>query len=254
MTSQHCTDIRRKWSKWIMTDTICQSAYYHTKIKDWPEGERPREKLLNHGPESLSDAELLAIFIGSGTRNVTALDLAKRMLIDHGEIKGLSSKNAMEISKMKGIGKARSARILAAFEVGRRLNQNDFGAKDKITCPEDIFRYYAPRLQHMEKEIFTLLLLNGNNRIKQEIQLTIGTLTASLVHPREVFKSAIDCLAAGIILMHNHPSGEPEPSSEDKNVTKQLLEASRIIGIPILDHIIIADQKYYSFADNGLIN
>lgn len=237
-----------------MSDTICQNTYYHTKIKDWPEGERPREKLLNHGPEVLSDAELIAIFIGSGTRKVTALDLARRMLIDYGNIRGLSSKSAAEICKLKGIGKARSARILAAFEIGRRLNQKEIDRKNKFTSPEDIFSYYAPRFQHLKKEIFTILLLDGKNRLMQEVQLTKGTLTASLVHPREVFKTAIDGLAAGIILMHNHPSGECNPSKEDEAVTRQLIEASHIVSIPILDHVIIAGDYYFSFADNGLIN
>lgn len=236
-----------------MAETIHESGYYHTKIKDWPEGERPREKLFSLGVSSLSDAELLAILIGSGTTKVTAVDLAKRMLIDFNGLNEIASKNSFELSKMKGIGLARSARIVAAFELGRRQNHKAVTKKIQFKSPEDIFQYYYPKVQNLKFEIFAILLLNGNNSLIQDIQITKGTLTSSLVHPREVFKTAIDNLAAAMILLHNHPSGEPSPSLEDKRITQQLLSASELLGIPILDHVIIAGNQFYSFAQKGLI-
>ncbi len=236
-----------------MADKIQESGYYHTKIKDWPHAERPREKLCEFGASHLSDAELLALLIGSGTKRVTALDLAKRMLIDSGHIENLASKNVIELTKMKGIGNARGARIAAAFELGRRQFRKRFENKIQFKSPDDIAAYYGPKVNSLKYEVFALLLLNGNNCLIQEVQLTKGTLTASLVHPREVFKAAIDYMAAALILIHNHPSGEPKPSDEDKKITRQLLAASELIGIPILDHVIISNNQYFSFTQKGLI-
>lgn len=236
-----------------MTETIQETGYYHTKIKDWPEGERPREKLFDLGAQALSDAELLAILIGAGTAKVTAVDLAKRLLIDAENLEALASKNVYELSKLKGIGPARAARIVATFELGRRQNSAPVHKKIQFKSPEDIVLYYRPKIRNLKYEVFALMLLNGNNGLIHDIQLTKGTLTSSLVHPREVFKAAIDYLAAAMILIHNHPSGEPNPSIEDKQITRQLVSASELIGIPILDHVIIAEDKFFSFAQKGLI-
>ncbi|HDQ44600.1 MAG TPA: JAB domain-containing protein [bacterium] len=237
-----------------MIDKIRETAYYHTKIKDWPEDERPREKLLACGPHALGDAELLALLIGSGTGGVTAVDVAKRMLIEHGDLSGMASATSGELSRMKGVGPARGARILAAFELGRRVEGGGRRIRIRIQAPGDVFRIYAPILGALRREVFKVLLLDSGNRLIRDVTVSEGILNASVVHPREVFKCAVDYLAAGIILSHNHPSGESCPSAEDKRITHQLVRAGEILGIPVLDHIIITPERYFSFSENKLLS
>ncbi len=236
-----------------MDGKICERTFYHTKIKEWPEDERPREKLIREGPSVLTDAELLALLVESGTGGVTAVDVAKRLLVEHRSIAELASKGLAELTRMKGIGPARGAKILAAFEIGRRVESDPGPKKIRITAPEDVAKVYSPSFRGVKKEFFKTILLDGKNQIIRDVTVSQGTLNASLVHPREVFKTAVDHLAAGIILMHNHPSGEASPSQEDRRVTEQILKASEIMGIPVLDHIIIAGNQFYSFAQEGLI-
>jgi len=224
---------------------------YHARITEWPESERPREKLLSRGAHTLSDAELLALLIGSGTGGVTAVDVAKKMLIDHRDLARLAGISAQELIRLKGIGPARGARILAAFEMGRRMDTVSVQTRFKVTTPEDLARIYLPKFRDLRQEHFTVILLDSGNRIIRDVCISQGTLTASLVHPREVFKPAVDYLAAGIILAHNHPSGESRPSEEDKKITQQLYEAGMMMGIPVLDHFIFARNQYYSFASHG---
>jgi DNA repair protein RadC len=237
----------------VMTNKVKETSFYHTKIKEWPEEERPREKLLKQGAPSLSDAELLALLIESGTGGVTAVDLAKRLLAEHQNLSVIASKGVQELIRMKGIGPARSARILAAFEVGRRIQSGTVEKRKKIDSPADIVQYYLPRLGSEKREIFTVILMDSGNRIIRDVAISQGTLNASIVHPREVFKAAVDHLAAGVILLHNHPSGEPLPSKEDKHITAQLVKAGDVMGIPVLDHIILAGDRYFSFAREGLL-
>ncbi len=232
---------------------VHEAAGYHTAIKHWPEDDRPREKLLKHGPAALSDAELIAIVIGSGSGRITALDLAKRLLVDHKNIGVLSTLSIEELSRHRGLGKARSAELVAVFELGRRLTRTSGVKKIRITGPSDVAAYMAPQIAHLKREVFEVLLLNSSNTVQKQVRISEGNLNASIVHPREVFKAAIDGLAAAIILVHNHPSGNPEPSNEDKLITRQLIEAGRIMGIPVHDHVIIAGTTYASFAERGLM-
>lgn len=237
----------------MVTRKIKETSYYHTRIKEWPEAERPREKLLEQGAKSLSNAELLALLIESGTGGITAVDLAKRLLTEHRDLNMLASKGVEELIRMKGIGPARGARILAAFEIGRRAHAGRIEKRTKIGSPVDIVQHYLSKFGKLKREVFSVVLLDSGNRIIRDVTITQGTLNASVVHPREVFKAAVDHLAAGVVLLHNHPSGEPFPSEDDKYITSQLVEAGKMMGIPILDHIILADSQYFSFAKEGLL-
>jgi DNA repair protein RadC len=228
-------------------------SLYHTKIKDWPVSERPREKLLHRGPRALSDAELLAILIRAGTGKHTALDLARKILTQERNLRGIAAKTAQELMRMKGVGEAKAVELLAAFEIGRRLQGMKEEEKMVIRSPEDVAQFMIPRLRDRTKEVFVVLVLNSKNGLKHEAELSEGTLNASLVHPREVYKVAIDHLAASIIVVHNHPSGNREPSREDIEITKQLVESGKIIGIPLRDHLIIAGEGYTSFAERGIL-
>ncbi len=232
---------------------VKEAAYYHTTIKEWPVDDRPREKLLLRGPAALSDAELLALIIGSGSGKVTAVDLAKRLIAEHNNLAELSKLSVDEIARNRGLGKARSAEIVAAFEIGRRLARSRNVDRVTVTGPGDVAAYMQPHLVHLKREVFEVLLLNSANVIQKQVRISEGNLNASIVHPREVFKAAIDGLAASVILVHNHPSGNPEPSNEDKMITRQLVESGKIIGIPVHDHLIIAGNAYTSFAERGLL-
>lgn len=232
---------------------ITDTTFYHLKIKDWPEEERPREKLYKHGASYLSDAELLAILIGSGSGGVTAVDVAKRLLLDHKQIARLAECNLSELCRMKGIGSARAARMIAAFEIGRRIESHCPDTKIKVNTPSDIVRLFQPGMRNLKQEVFKVVLLDSGNYILKDIDISTGTLNASLVHPREVFKTAVDHLSAGIILLHNHPSGEASPSEQDKKMTEQMYNAGQVMGIPVLDHLIITKSDYFSFASQGLL-
>jgi DNA repair protein RadC len=224
-----------------------------TCIKEWPLSERPREKLLQRGAGMLSDAELIALLIGAGSKDSTAVDMARRLLVTHKDLRSLSSVSGHQLIRMKGIGPARTARLLAAFEIGRRVERSQPLKENKLNGPEDAVRACRPGYRGLQQEVFKVLLLNSGNRLINEVTISRGTLNASLVHPREVFKAAIDHLAAGVILLHNHPSGNAMPSREDRQVTGQMVRAGELIGIPILDHIIITDNSHFSFAGEGLL-
>ncbi len=232
---------------------IEEPSFYHTKIPDWPEGDRPREKLMQLGPAHLSDSELLAILIRTGTPQQTAVDLAKTVVTRYGSLQELSSMDYKEFFRIKGIGPAKAVTLIAAFELGRRLASLPVAQKLKVTDPEVVFHRYEPLLSHLKKELFMILILNSANTLLRDVRISEGTLNSSLVHPREVFKEAILESAASIILLHNHPSGEVEPSREDKTITRRLREAGVLLDIPVLDHIIIGYRKYFSFREAGLI-
>ncbi len=196
-------------------DKIKEVSYYHTKIKDWPESERPREKLLELGADKLSNAELLAILLRSGSGEVTAVDLAKRLMIEYGELPAISGRSIGELKKMKGIGNTKAVTLIAAFEIGRRIASGGDIKKVKIGWPEDIANYYIPLMRNLKKEQFKIVLLDSSNQILKDILISEGNLNSSIVHPREIFKPAVSESAASIILVHNHPSGDCEPSEDD---------------------------------------
>lgn len=234
-----------------MTDKIKEAGFYHTRIKDWPENERPREKLLQKGASHLTDSELLAILLRTGTGEITAVDLAKSLTVQYNGLKDLSGRSIGEFKKLKGIGNTKAVTLVAAFELGRRLAAEARPEKLNIKSPRTIAERYIPLLETLKQEEFRVILLDTANNVIGEQIVTKGSLNASIVHPREVFKKAITESAAGLILIHNHPSGNTNPSDEDKKVTQNLVKAGSIIGIEIIDHIIIAGQDYYSFVENN---
>jgi DNA repair protein RadC len=221
-------------------------------ITTWPEEERPRERLLRCGPGSLTDAELLAILLRSGSGSSSALDVARGVL-DGGGLREMARKNAEELIRVQGVGLAKAVEILAAVEIGRRLQAQECGDRHSLCSPEDAARFLIPRMRDLRHETFVVLVLDTNNSVVGESELSRGTLNASIVHPREVFKFAIDRLAAAVIVAHNHPSGNPEPSREDIEITHQLCEAGKIVGIPLHDHLIVAGNSFTSLAARGYV-
>ncbi len=232
---------------------IEEPHFYRTRITDWPEGERPREKLMKLGPEQLTESELLAILLRTGSTTQTAVDLAKTILTRFGNFQKISQLNYQELYKLKGIGPAKAVTLAAVFEIARRLASLPVSQKLRIQEPETVFKKYEPILSHLKKEVFMILLLNSANYLLRDVKISEGSLNTSIVHPREVFQPAILESAASIILIHNHPSGEIIPSREDKNITYRLVEVGKLLDIPVLDHIIIGERKYYSFKEEGLI-
>ncbi len=225
-------------------------------IKQWPKEDRPREKILGAGPENLSDAELLAIILRTGDRaaGLTALDQARLLIAIHDGFRNLGRATSAELFEVKGVGPAKAASILAAVEIARRIASKRSAVGESIHCSEDVFQHYHERLCDKKKEIFYALLLDGKNRNIKEIKVSEGSLTASLVHPREVFNPVIRESAAGVILVHNHPSGDPTPSREDIDLTERLQEVGRLVGVKVIDHVIIGNGTYHSFVDGGRIS
>ncbi|GFN34480.1 RadC family protein [Tepidimicrobium xylanilyticum] len=223
-------------------------------IKDLPLNERPREKLVKHGPSSLSNAELIAVIIRTGYQEDTAIDLANRLLsIDQSGIGYLSHATVEELTKIKGIGTCKAAQIIAAIELGKRISSRGGEDKLKVDSPFVIAELVMEEMRYLRKEHFKIAILDTKNQIISIENISIGSLNSSIVHPREVFNIAIRRSANSIILIHNHPSGDPTPSKEDINITHRLIEAGNIIGITVLDHIIIGDNKYISFKEKNII-
>jgi len=233
---------------------IEEPSFYKSPIRDWPENERPREKLIALGPEYLTHSELLAILLRTGSRTQSAVDLAKTLLSQFGDLHQLSQLDFRNFSQLKGIGTTKAVTLATSFEMARRLAALPVSQKIKITSPETVFQKYGALLGHMKKELFMVLLLNSANVLLRDMRISEGTLNASLVHPREVFQPAILEPAAAILLLHNHPSGEIQPSREDKNITRRLIESGKLLDIPVLDHIIISSEGYFSFKEEGLLN
>jgi DNA repair protein RadC len=225
----------------------------HVRIKDWPPEERPRERLLRLGPGALSDTELLAILIRAGTRERTALDVARSILAEVRTLRGLAARNAQELIRINGVGYAKAVELLAAMEIGRRIEAFEDSARCIIRTPTDVAHRMIPLLRDRPTEVFYVMMLDAKNGLKGEYEISHGTLNASLVHPREVYKAAIDNTAASIVVVHNHPSGNPEPSREDIEITRQLAETGKIIGIPLHDHVIVAGNAYTSLAEKGVV-
>jgi DNA repair protein RadC len=229
---------------------MAESSY---KIPRWPKNERPRERLLLDGPQHLTETELLGILLGKGTRKKTAVDLARELLDRYESLQKLFSRSPSELTMVKGIGPAKAAILSAAFELVRRIQSRKDADRPLFKRSSDVAGHYLPLMRDLRKEVFKVLLLNRANRFIKEVFISEGTLDASVVHPRDVFREALLEPAAGIILIHNHPSGNPSPSDEDLRITKQLVEAGRLLGIKIYDHIILAGESYRSLADEGLM-
>lgn len=224
------------------------------RIRNWPVAERPRERLNSAGASALSTRELLAILVGSGTETQSAIEVAGRLLQQHdGSLRQLAGSSATEIQRVPGIGPAVTARLQAALELGRRMARESAGERPRIRGPRDVYELCAPALRDAKQEEFRVLLLNTQHAVLRELVVTRGTLDASVVHPREVFRAAIIESAAAVLLVHNHPSGDPAPSREDREVTDQMAAAGQLVGIPVLDHIVIGDGRYVSFVEAGLL-
>jgi DNA repair protein RadC len=228
-------------------------AESHYKISRWPEKERPRERLLQQGAQQLTEAELLGILIGKGTKKKTAIDLARELLDQYESLENLFSRSPSELMKIKGIGSAKAATLSAAFNLVRRIQSKISKDRPCFRRAKDVAGYYLPLVKDLKKEIFQVLLLNRANRLIKEATISEGTLDASIVHPRDVFREALLESAAGVILLHNHPSGNPSPSEDDIRITKQLVEAGKVMGIKVYDHIILGGEGYRSLADEGII-
>jgi len=226
-------------------------------IKSWPSRERPREKLIELGPEYLSDCELLAIILRTGIGNrcskYSALDLAKKILVCFKDLKHLFNASFGELKSFDGIGEAKAAQVMAALELGRRAVSSNNGNNKLFRCSEDVANYYIPMLKNLKKEQFRLILLDVKNRLIREVLISQGSLTSSIVHPREVLKPAIQESASAVIFIHNHPSGDPQPSMDDIEITKRLAKSCAIMGIEALDHIIVAEGGYFSFKQKQMI-
>lgn len=223
-------------------------------IKELPTTERPREKLYKYGPEALSNEELIAIIIRTGSMNDSAVDLARKVLSrDNRGLVHLRDTTLEELTQTKGIGECKAAQILAAIEIGKRINFREAFEKVKIKEPGTIANLFMDEMRYLQKEHFRIILLDTKNQIIRIDEISVGTLNASIVHPRDVFKAAIKRNSNSIILIHNHPSGDPTPSNEDINITNRLVDAGNLIGIKVLDHIIIGDNRYVSFKEKNLI-
>lgn len=222
-------------------------------IREMPSSERPRERLAKHGASSLKTSELLAILFRTGNRKLSALDLAEKILGEYGSLRTMARASIKELQQHKGIGLAKSVEIQAAFELGKRLALESGLDSPAIKSAKDVADLMMPEMQSLDREHFKILLLNTKNRLVQDpYTVSIGSLNASVVHPRECFRPAIAAQAASIILVHNHPSGDIEPSEEDMSLTRRLMSAGDVIGIKVLDHVIIGGNRFLSLMDRGV--
>ena len=229
------------------------SLSYRPTMKELPEDARPRERLLKEGAGALSEIDLLAILLATGSRGATALELASQMMAQFRSLHLLQDASVEELSGVKGVGPAKAATVKAALELARRLSQFSGPPRPVIKTPDDAAALVMEEMRHFDREHFRALLLNTRNQVIGTDKVSVGTLNSSTVHPRELFRNAIKRSAASVILVHNHPSGDPTPSREDIDITRRLIEAGKIIGIDVLDHIIIGDNKFTSFKAKGLI-
>jgi len=230
-----------------------ESNFSSFTVRDLPKPERPRERLIKFGSEALSAQELLALIIGRGIPKKSVMNIAQELLAKFGNIRSISQASIEALSGIKGVGLAKAAQIKAAFELGRRQElepeQKDYDIKN----PQSVVKAIRSSIKDKAKEHFKLILLDNRNKIIDISTISIGTLNASLVHPREIFKEAIIHNSASVVLAHNHPSGDPEPSEEDIKITERLVESGKILGIEVIDHIVIGKTNFASFKERGLI-
>lgn len=220
-------------------------------IKEIPLNDRPREKMAANGAATLTDAELIAILLRTGTAEKSAIDIAGELTADGGLYKHLAGITRLhELTNIKGLGQAKAATVLAALEIGRRIASAKPIEKIHFSCPQDAAEFLMPRLRYAAKEQFVVVLLNGRNKVIGTELVSEGSLSNSIVHPREVFAPALLKHAAAIMVAHNHPSGDPKPSNEDRDITNMLVRSGKVLGVPLLDHLIIGDGTYYSFLEH----
>ena len=228
--------------------------YENISIKNWAVEDRPREKLLSKGIHVLSDTELIAILIGSGSKESSAVELARKILNSvNNNLHELGKLTVNDLQEIKGIGKAKAISVLAALELGKRRKLEDVIQKQKITGSNDVYEFFYPLLTDLPHEEFWVLLLNRSNCIIDKYKISQGGIAGTVIDVRLILKSAINKLASSIILCHNHPSGNLSPSEADIKITKKLNEASQLVDIKVLDHIIIGGNSYYSFLDEGML-
>jgi len=218
-----------------------------------PVADRPRERLYWNGAEALADVELLALQLGVGIRGRSAIDVARALLERYGSLADVAGREMAELAQVPGVGPAKAARLAAAFELTRRLRARTPGARIVLSQPAQVFEAFAPLMEDLRREVFRVALLDAQNGLLRDCVISEGTLSASLVHPREVFKPAILESAASIILLHNHPSGDPTPSREDVRLTRQLVDCARLLDLRIHDHVIVGRGRFVSLAERGLI-
>src|SRR6266542_2806718 len=221
-------------------------------MKDLPPEERPRERLAKHGPEALSTPELLAILLRTGPARESALDVAEGIVAQTGGLRGLANVTIEQLSQIRGVGVVKAIEIRAAVELGKRISAFTQEARPVIRSPADVSQLVMSELRHESREHFKVLLLDTRNQVMRVNTVSVGSLTESIVHPREVFREAIRHSCAALIAVHNHPSGDPTPSQEDIEVTRRLDEAGRMLGIDLLDHVILGDGRYVSLKEKGL--
>ncbi|HVQ29338.1 MAG TPA: DNA repair protein RadC [Vicinamibacteria bacterium] len=221
------------------------------RVLDLPIPERPRERLALHGAAALSSRELMAVVLGTGSARSSALDLAEALLKDG--VRAVAARSLPELQRRHGLGPAKAGRILAALELGARLSTEGRGDALELRSPEDAARHLLPRYSARPVETFGLLALDVRRRLQREVVVSVGCLTSSLVHPREVFAEAVASRAAGLILFHNHPSGDPEPSAEDVGLTRRLAQAGQLMGIEVLDHLVLGAGRFVSLKQRGVL-
>lgn len=226
---------------------------YTLRIKELPANDRPRERLEKYGAEALSNAELLALLCRTGTSEYSVIALAEHILGKFGGLRGVATARAEELREIKGIGPAKSVEILAMVELGKRLAIASGGLDPIIRSPQDAADILMARLRDEKQEKFYGVFLNAKNMVIKTLQITVGVLDSSLITPREIFREGIACSSASVILAHNHPSGDPTPSQDDITVTKRLCSAGTAIGIEVLDHLIIGDNRWLSLKERGLM-
>lgn len=222
-------------------------------IKELPIEERPRERFMKYSKEVMSNHELIAIILRTGSRNESVIDLSKRIMVNYKNLKELSNTSISELMKIRGIGKSKAIELLAAFELGKRVHKEAFELKRKLHTPESIFDYVKDSLEMKTQEHLIALYLNTKGELITKKTLFIGSLNSSLIHPREIFKYAVLHSAATIIICHNHPSGDPTPSASDIEITKIIHKNGKMMDIELLDHIIIGRDRYFSFKEKGML-
>lgn len=223
------------------------------KLKNWPADERPRERLIRHGPESLSDAQLLAILLRTGSGGEGVLGLAVSLLSRYGSLRRMAAAPLPDLLSVKGLGNAKIAQLKAAFELGKRFMGESSETNPVFSSSHAAYTHFAPRFKNAKKESFFGALLDAKNRLIRDVRISEGTLTNSVIHPREAFVDAVRDSAASVIFVHNHPSGDPEPSRDDLAITERLRGAGEILGIAVLDHLIIGDGRFTSLKERGFL-